>query len=537
MHRRPLFAFLGIVLVTSAAPAASAAPRDAAAKKKIDEAINDYYVVTKFDQAEKHLLGAIDACKNQCSAAIVAKAWMYVGLVRGSGKNNQKSAKDAFVSALVADPSVALDEGLATPQTKKTFQAAQREAGATAAAGPSPQPSEAGEVGPVDCSLKVTEVQTRRPIPVSCTVADNIEKLELKYKVGDAEWAGIKMKRKKAAFEATIPCSATQRPGALRFYVRAEDEYGDPARGFGKKSKPNKLKIVKETEEEPPAFPDKEPPKRCKRSEPDATECESSDDCDTGQRCLEGTCQARKRRPAAFKQNWLGLHFAWDFAIVGGKEVCTLESQRDEGFACFHPDTEQQYRFQPHPKYANDIQNGLAPATLRALVSYEHLFASTFSAGLRLGYAIGGGPPSGKKQEVTFLPYHAEVRVSYWLGEPGASVRGIVGVQGGAAQVDAKLPVTVGDCGGTPGGAPSKPGATLAQDASFYQACTQGNAKPIPLKLDVYKKLGKGFVGVHGGVLVLLSPEGGIRFDVAVMQMAPTSGQVIEPSLGYVLGF
>ena len=41
-----------------------------------------------------------------------------------------------------------------------------------------------------------------------------------------------------------------------------------------------------------------------------------------------------------YKKNWLGLHFAQDFAIVGGNNDCdpTL-GQKNENFACFYEGT------------------------------------------------------------------------------------------------------------------------------------------------------------------------------------------------------
>ncbi len=47
---------------------------------------------------------------------------MYVGIVRGSGKNDQAGAKEAFQKALGTDPTVKLDTQLATPETQKTFE-------------------------------------------------------------------------------------------------------------------------------------------------------------------------------------------------------------------------------------------------------------------------------------------------------------------------------------------------------------------------------------------------------------------------------
>src|SRR6185295_4164529 len=112
-----------VLLILGASPAFGQYTRDNAANKKIDEAINTHYVATDFEKAEGVLLGTINACSDKCSPQTLGKAWMYVGIVRGSGKNNQTGAKDAFQKALAADPNVQLDTVLATPETQATFAA------------------------------------------------------------------------------------------------------------------------------------------------------------------------------------------------------------------------------------------------------------------------------------------------------------------------------------------------------------------------------------------------------------------------------
>jgi hypothetical protein len=101
--------------------------RDAAANRKVDEAINMHYLATDFDKAEGVLMGTVKACEDKCSPQTLARAWMYIGIVRGSGKSNIGGAKEAFQSAVALDASVKLDVALATAETQ-------------AAASPSPPP-------------------------------------------------------------------------------------------------------------------------------------------------------------------------------------------------------------------------------------------------------------------------------------------------------------------------------------------------------------------------------------------------------------
>src|SRR5688572_3085411 len=89
-----------IAFVLSTAGFASAAPRDKAALKKIDEALTTHYLNMDFDAAEGVLIGTIRACEDKCSGAVVAKAWMYVGIVKGAGRNDLAAALDAFKKAI-----------------------------------------------------------------------------------------------------------------------------------------------------------------------------------------------------------------------------------------------------------------------------------------------------------------------------------------------------------------------------------------------------------------------------------------------------
>src|ERR1700753_1894608 len=107
------------LLATSAF--ALAAPRDKAAQKKIEEAIYTNFLNTDFDGAEGLLLGTIRACEDKCSPALVAKAWMYVGVIRGSGRNDLTGAQEAFTTAVGIDPNVALDNEIATDPVKQAF--------------------------------------------------------------------------------------------------------------------------------------------------------------------------------------------------------------------------------------------------------------------------------------------------------------------------------------------------------------------------------------------------------------------------------
>ena len=87
---------------------------------------------------------------------------------------------------------------------------------------------------------------------------------------------------------------------------------------------------------------------------------------------------------------------------------------------------------------------GFRLATTRLLIGYDRVLLPNISAGVRLGYAIGGGPsePNG----AAFVPVHAELRGTYWfapiqLGE----LRPYGTVGAGLAQVDSSVTTQVVD--------------------------------------------------------------------------------------------
>src|SRR5439155_12279293 len=130
-------------------------------------------------------------------------AWMYVGIVRGSGRQDVPGAQEAFQQALALDPQVKLDDALATPAVRQAFQAA---AAALGQAAPAAKPAGGaqttlpaeGEVpGNMECTPSVTEVEMQRPIPVACTTDEPATKVTLRYlSFGGEQWAQIQLTKK-----------------------------------------------------------------------------------------------------------------------------------------------------------------------------------------------------------------------------------------------------------------------------------------------------------------------------------------------------
>jgi hypothetical protein len=556
------------LVLTLAATAFAQFTRDNAANKKIDEAVNEHYLATDFDKAEGILTGTVAACGEKCSPQVIARAWMYVGIVRGSGRNDQAGAKEAFQKAIAADPQVKLDAALATPETQKTFESVGG-AGAEAPPVTPPAPAPAAEPpaagGAMRCTPSAIEVQTRRPIPIECITDEDAASAELRYRPFGGDWKTLKMTKKGDAFRAEIPCADTGVSGELSVYASAKDAAGEVIDNWANRGAPIVFTIAEGVTAPPPSYPGESAPARCADAAecpPDfpgcgqgssgrgnvdwggkcenstqckqgllceggvcetAPSCEVDADCSTG-RCVEGRCDIPAGEGAAagpFKKNWLGLHFGADVAIVGGADVCAPGN----GYVCYlEGSRDQPYVGPPYP--GTGIKTGTALGTLRVMLSYERAFTPNIAAGVRAGYALLGGPPAlNDGKEVPFLPVHAEARVSYWIG-PGAlgkkGLRPYVFVAGGLAQVDAKVKVTVYDCAGE----------------ADPTNCGLGNTgtPATQREVDAWKKLGQGFAGGGLGLVYAFQEQLGVQLNVAGMFMLPDSGAVIQPSLGVVYG-
>jgi hypothetical protein len=563
VHRRSAFCLFFSALLVFAAGSVRAAPRDAAATQKIEEAINKYYLATEFDKAEALLKGTLEACEDRCSGGVKGRAWMYIGIVRGSGRQDIAGAQEAFQQAAAYDPNVKLDEALSTPAVKQAFIAATG-GGGGAAEGPAPKAAAGAAAGGavpgnMECTPNVKAVEMQRPIPVACTTDEPASKVTLRYKpFGGQEWSQVVMKKKGEYWQGEIPCADTGVPGKLRFYVQAKDKDGEELDSFGSKKQPSEIKVVSKTDEDPPAYPGQPPPQKCMsasecpeemvgtpacptggakqgrgnkgwgspcdtsqecdvgllcqqgdtgRTCENAPKCDSNSDCPAGAICKSGTCdvaeEASSGPPGKYKKNLIGLHFAADAAFLSGKDVCSSAD-----FSCFYGDGTP-YNGTPAAGHGGSLNGGFAFGTVRVLASYERLFTPNIGAEARIGFAFNGGP---KGDGPAFLPLHVEVRGKYWFGHDVFTRKGLrpyVGVGGGVGQVDARLAVNIYD-----------------------PSLAAGSQTP---QLDAYRKLGQFFVGAGGGAMYAFGVNHGLVLNLNMMLMFPAVGFVLEPSLGYQL--
>lgn len=387
MNFKSLIRHLSILTLALWSVSVSAAPLDKSANSKIDEAINVHYLSTNFDKAEGLLLGTLKACGERCSPSVKARAWMYVGIVRGAGKQDNDGATAAFVEALGLDPNVALDKDLATDELRALFNSAKGDASPAAPVEETVPLEESGpsepEAPPVnatlECSPDVTDVETRRPIPVSCKTPEAASRVVVYYKAfGAKKYTQLTLGKSGGSFVGTIPCAATGAQGTLTWYAKAMSSGGQTVDTSQSEDDPHAIEIVESTSTPPPSLPGKKPPNRCAdpadcpedmrgtpacpgtekegksggggwgdscKSTSDCGEdmycndgtCESPPSCETDADCSGGTCQDELCRYAdsggdddddeggdsGSASKWrVGLHIGIDIAQMEGQGVC-----------------------------------------------------------------------------------------------------------------------------------------------------------------------------------------------------------------------
>ncbi len=625
MNPKQNLRILVIVLLSVFSFSAVAAPKDGAAQKKIDEAINVHYLATEFDKAEAMLLGVVKACGKDCSPNVIGKAWMYVGLVRGCGKNNLAGAKDAFEKAKSADAGVQLDAALATPEVQAEFNKAAgggaAPSGGTATAAPANPPAGGGDAAFACKPEGGYEIQTRQPIPVSCSVPAGVTKGELNYKGANAEnFKTIPMRIESGTLRAQIPCDGVANEGSLKWYVIAQDAKGETVDTTGNELAPGEFNVVGQSTQPAPAFPGSKPPERCgvgaaanvsssaecppgmpgcagtggwgdactpadkckkglycaSGTCENSPSCEVNADCDSG-RCNDGFCDmgdAGGSSGGKFRRLMIGVHFAPDLWITTAtKDVCASSTATDSAmkgtYTCYQPGQTtissdpagpdsllggRALGISNPPGYAGNVNSGVKLATVRALLSVDYALTPNVTVGGRVGMAFNGGPPSIKynngvpSQTTKFFPIHAEARAAYWF--KALSVKGFhpyIHIGGGVAQVDGKVTVPAYRWARTSSGCPTSntDPATYSgrcvqgADGNWYQASDNSNgtkSKYDLVQYDAWRKMGQGFGTIGGGGLIPFGDAGGLLLNLNIMFMLGSSGTVLEPSIGYMIG-
>jgi hypothetical protein len=544
---------------------------DAAARKAIAAAMDEYAKTKDADVVDGALLEAIALCGKECKATVLAQAWMYIGLVKGGGQKDWDTAREAFSVALGFDDKVTLDPRFFNPTAQALFDGIKNQQNTPE----DPSKVVAGfEPGTqMGCVPLVQEVEAFRPIPISCsTKVQAVDGVVLRYRqYGDENWTRVDLKKVGDDWRGEIPCSELDRPGTWGMYIEAKDQRDNTLERIGARDKPLVFKVVDKSSLPPPALPGEPPPDKCietaycpeemvgtpacdalKGGAAAATKdttCKKTSDCDLGMNCQDGVCKAPDvcaedkdcggeemckaglcvERPRPSKLDWFGLHFGADFAsISGSNDAC--EPDNGGEFACF--DGSEAYDGTPYPGNGGTVPGGFHAGTMRVMFSYDRFLLENVSLGARFGFAFSGAPDG-------FFPLHFEARGTYYFGNVTQSRSRFVpyvAVGFGLAQVDSKVPVQMVDC---------LPEALMAcQQAPEVNAqLINPNGGAARLRtLDAYKSLGTVFGTVSPGLMVAISKELSAVANLGVLLMTDEQQSTslvinLQPSLGVELGF
>jgi hypothetical protein len=583
VHFRPLRSFTALAIATALVASASAAfagPKDKEAQKLYDDAINTDYLNADFAKAEKKLKDAVSKCGSSgCTPELLGKINVALGTVYGVGLSKADDAKTAFIAALKADPKAALDPSLTTPELTKIFEEAKKAAGGSA-------PAKSGDSGSKPAApsgdaqhTPPTESAVDTPLPIYVEPSEEVplSKVTLRYKpFGASQYQSIEMKKMGKGYGVEIPCKELGTTGDLKYFFAFTGADGEAAGGLGSLKEPFKVAIKSEIEGDAPRLPGKKPPAKCNVTDcpPDMpgcvdkkaggggekrgekgwkSPCEATSECKEGLACLNGTCEESsggggeepgKEDPSKKKRmNLVSVGVQLDALLISGaNNVCSQPvpgMSSSTSYACFYPGTSHQFAGTPVAVgNTNGVQGGFAYADVRILAGYDRMFSTKvpISAGVRVGFAIGGSPSPDNQAELAmrhinsalgFLPVHAELRTTYhFLGAmmEDKKFRPYVFLSPiGFAQVNAAVPVTVCD--------------SIMQTGDTKLCKANTPASGVPRNLNAYQITGRNFSGLGVGTTFGITPLFGLSVEAKVMFMWPTFGVVISPTIGPVFAF
>lgn len=227
-------------------------------------------------------------------------------------------------------------------------------------------------------------------------------------------------------------------------------------------------------------------------------------------------------------RNWLSAALQQDFLMFSAASGVCGPEQPDE-LSCYRAG--DVYRPGTADNTAGDggtITGGFRLGTTRLMLGYDRVLLPNISAGVRVGYALGGGPT--EPEGAAFVPIHAELRGTYWFGpiEPG-KLRAFATLSGGLAQVDSKVTTQVVDV--------CSPEAAAAVGCTVGQIPVDANGNPAPSTVTVWKKTGTTFAAIGGGALYPLDEHSGISAELKAVLLFPSSGVSVALQAGYTYGF
>ena len=525
----PLRLALPALLALAAAPALAAPAKDAAAEKALKEAMGDDYFETRFDDAEKKLRAAIEACGTGCSEGMKAKLHVALGTVLAGGKKELDDAQDVFVTALKLDPTVKPDPDLTTAQVQFAFEKAKADLKLGPAPGADAPASAASHSPPA-------EQRVRTPVPLYLeilpTVLADVRKVTGSFAgPGNVNFTPLDFRKLgERGYGAEVACDEVAMEGDLTYFITILGENDKVLGTLGTRDAPLRVPIRAAITKEAPHWPGFTAPDQCSSKGSGPDQCLDDKQCNSGLVCKGGQCLAPQKTTSKLS-NWITVTFGADFGLFAADNVCSEVGQNDDNYVCQREDGSR-YLGTPTTGAANNVNFGFVPGTMRVAIQYERVLFDNFSAAGRIGFAFNGASGEG----VNFLPLHLEARLAYSFGQsafekPG--VRPFVFLSGGLAQVDSTVSrVQVLEDGQACGAQDP-----LDQGSPCTKPSPDGRTEPRLQYLSATKQAGNGFI--TAGVGLVYTPLRNVGLHVAVRGGVtfPVLIGVIAPEAGFTFGF
>lgn len=519
--------------------ALAAAPKDGQAEKALADAMDNEYLQTRFDKAEKKLKAAIDACgASGCTPALKAKLYVALATVLAGGMKQLEDAREAFVEALKLDKNAKPDPDLTSSEIAFAFEQAQKEL-KIGGAGSSGQGAASGDVK----HSAPAEQKVKTPVPLfielSPELAEKAKKAVVSYKgPDDSDFRSLIMKKVgERGYGMNVPCNDLENEGSLQYFITVTDESGAILGSAGSRSEPLTTAIKAKLSGDPPHWPGFAPPDTCSKdvlSRPQ--QCIDDRECSKGLMCSDGTCVPKptdgttKPKGDDRRLNRISLSIVPDLSLFSGDNVCNTSIQSRDHFVCLRPD-ETRYVGTPTSGVADNVNLGFLFSSLRATLGYDRVLIDNLTIGLRAGAAIVAPTAA----EVSFFRVHIEGRAAYWIGNKPfehMGARPFVFVSGGAAQYNSKVDVEVLEDGAACG---------AAKPDDFASPCTKassdGTIEERTQTLSVYKQAGLGFISLGGGIEYAPTPAVAINLGLRVSLTVPVVTTVFSPEAGIAVGF
>ncbi len=302
------------IFLAALMPAAALAQRPLQQVLDLNRQAMDAYNNLEIEQAQTMLQQALDAAtRGRVTGAPLARTYVNLGIVAIAGTGDNAAGLTYFVSALQADPSVALDPLLSTPDIELIWTQAHARAGS----GPiqvTPPPVDTTPPAGDLVHTPITEQLRATPVPVYVEVPGRPAHVYLYYRGhGMRDFQRAEMDHVGRGYGYEIPCGDVFEP-EVTYYIAVFDASGSPISFAGSQSSPISVPIVATRSTSAPALPGRAPPTQCTSMEeecpPDLPGCHTT--ASTGTRGLGDSCRVDNDCSSGFCED--------DLCAIGERE-------------------------------------------------------------------------------------------------------------------------------------------------------------------------------------------------------------------------